>query len=297
MPAAVRTVRSLLLDGISSDYAEIFARNSRLGLSERQRDLNRAWAAYHCEQYEARLVGWDGQELPDSLHEEQIAASGIVGNLMHVDRQKEPLPLRFRRPSTPYGLVPTIVDRFTGMLFSEKRHPVLRVPGMPDVESLLVALAEASRFWPTMMLARTFGGAMGTLILGAKLVGGRPRIELHDPRWCEPVFDDPEVFGVASMEKRYFYPKEVRDPKTGRFVVLHYWYRRIIDTVRDVVFKPVEVTDREPSWEVESVVEHGLGFCPVVWAQNLPMPDSLDGVPDCPRFVYDLSQRTLRRAR
>jgi len=290
MPAAVRTTRSLLLDDVVSQD-ELMARNVRLGMTERQRDLNRAWAFYLSQQYEACLIDWDGKERPDSLHSEAISATGLLGHLTDVTSQPNPLPLKFRRPSAPYAIVPTIVDRFTGVLFSEKRHPVLRVPGEPVVESLLVSLAEAIRLWPTMMLARTFGGAIGTVVVGAKLVDGRPRIEIHDPRWCEPVFADAETMTVASMEKRYFYPRSTKDPKTGRTMVRHFWYRRILDGTRDIVFKPAEVTEREPVWVVESEIEHGFGFCPVVWAQNLPLPDSLDGLPDCPPFVYDISHQ------
>jgi hypothetical protein len=36
------------------------------------------------------------------------------------------------------------------------------------------------------------------------------------------------------------------------------------------------------------VVNHGLGFCPVIWVQNMPVQDETDGAPDCPKYAYDL---------
>jgi hypothetical protein len=43
----------------------------------------------------------------------------------------------------------------------------------------------------------------------------------------------------------------------------------------------------EPEWQIERQVEHGFGFCPVVWVQNLPAQDDIDGDPDCVG-IYDL---------
>jgi hypothetical protein len=71
-----------------------------------------------------------------------------------------------------------------------------------------------------------------------------------------------------------------------------YWYRRVLDENYDVVWKPQLVGDgSEPNWGDEStmdaVVKHNLGFCPVVWVQNQPLDDSIDGDPDC-HGVYDM---------
>ena len=41
------------------------------------------------------------------------------------------------------------------------------------------------------------------------------------------------------------------------------------------------MSDEEPQWEVEREVVHGFGFCPVVWVQNMPVQDDIDGDPDC----------------
>jgi hypothetical protein len=43
----------------------------------------------------------------------------------------------------------------------------------------------------------------------------------------------------------------------------------------------------EPVWTIEKEVEHGFGFCPVYWVQNLPVQDDIDGDSDC-AGVYDI---------
>ena len=72
------------------------------------------------------------------------------------------------------------------------------------------------------------------------------------------------------------------DPLTGLRVEKAYWYRRIIDEEKDTLFKPAPVGEGdEPEWEVAREVGHGLGFCPVVWVQNLPVDEDIDGDSDC----------------
>jgi hypothetical protein len=132
-----------------------------------------------------------------------------------------------------------------------------------------------------MIMARTYGGAMGTVAVGFQFVDGRPVVEVHDPRWCIPTFMDRHALKLASIEKRYMFPVDERDPETGAWVQRPYWYRRVIDREKDVLFVACPVSDEEPVWQVEREVEHGFGFCPVVWAQNMPVQDDIDGDPDC----------------
>jgi hypothetical protein len=175
------------------------------------------------------------------------------------------------------------------LLFSEKRHPTLKVESDPDTEAYLGALVDAGRLWALMLLAREYGGGMGTVCVGFQFVNGHPLIEVHDPRWVQPKFSDPLTHRLAAIEKRYIYPVEERDA-SGVWREVAYWYRRIIDEQNDILFAPVPVGDGdEPDWEAveKKIVEHGFGFCPVVWTQNLPVQDDVDGDPDC-HGIYDL---------
>ncbi len=258
---------------------EVMGKVARLGLSPRQQDMNRLWASYRGQQYSARRIDWDGTERAHGIDAEAIASAGFLPPGYY--DAGATFPIKFRRPSLPYHLRKVIVDRFSGLLFSDRKHPVIRVEGDSVAEDYVRTLAEVARLWPAMIMARTYGGAMGTTVVGFQFVDGKPVVEVHDPRWCLPVFEDRYALKLASLEKRYMFPVDEFDGETGQWEQRPYWYRRIIDTERDVLFKAIPVSEEEPVWEVEREVVHGFGFCPVVWTQNLPVQDDIDGDPDC----------------
>jgi hypothetical protein len=260
---------------------------ARLGMSPRQQELNRRWSFYCTQQYAARAVDWDGSPRSEGLDAEAIATAGFLPPGFY--DAGATFPLKFRRPTAPYHLIRVIVSRFTGLLFSERRAPQIRVQGDHATEEFVQALANQSRLWARMVQARLMGGAMGSVAIGFQFVEGKPVIEIHDPRWTFPTFEDRSTLKLRGIEKRYMYPEEVRDPETGQVVEVNLWYRRIIDEERDILFKPALVTDEEPAWEIAQEVEHGFGFCPVVWVQNSPVEDAVDGEPDC-IGIFDLSE-------
>src|SRR5581483_4742718 len=244
-------------------------RMARLGMSERTQALNRFWSWYRGEQYGARTLDWNGRQYMSPMAIEAVSSRGFIPPGF-VDAGQQNTPLKFRRPTAPYGLCRVIVDRFTGLLFSEGQHPEVHVEGDPNTEAFLRAVVDASRLWQQMLLARAYGGGTGSVAVGFQFVDGKPVIEVHDPRWCEPEFVERSNFTLKSIEKRYQFSQEERDPQTGKFETVWYWYRRIIDAQADTVFVPAPVGNGdEPDWQVQASVEHNLGFCPVVWVQNI----------------------------
>ena len=156
--------------GSASAMTEVqFAKLIRDGLSERQLRLNNLWAWYLGLNYDTRNHEWDGSEVVDQLSAQAICSSGIVPPSYW---QHDNLPLRFRRPSAPYRLVTVITNRFSGLLFSAKRHPTFLAAGASDVEDYATALADAARLWPTMILARQYGGSMGSVAMSFKYIEG-----------------------------------------------------------------------------------------------------------------------------
>lgn len=272
---------------------QVMDRIVRLGMSPRQQELNRLWSWFRCVQYDARKLDWDGRERLDPIDHEAVASQGFLPPGFY-DAGGQMFPLKFRRPTAPYHLVKVVVERFTGLLFSERCHPVIRVEGDDDTEDFVHALAESARLWQKMIMARTFGGSMGTVAVGFQFVDGKPCVEVHDPRYLFPEFIDRETLALRQVEKRYTYPEHVRNRDTGKWEEVWYWYRRVIDQQSDTLWKPLEVGDgEEPDWadpnNVERHVEHGLGFCPVLWVQNLPVTDDIDGDPDC-QGIYDMAE-------
>lgn len=265
---------------------------ARVGLSPRQQELNRLWSYYKCRSYDARQWEFDGSKHVEHLEHESIASAGFIPPGF-IDVGGSMLPLRFRRPSSPYALIRVIVNRFTGLLFSEKRHPKISIPGDTDSEEYVAQLAEVGRLWPTMMQARAHGGATGTVPVGFSFVEGRLRFEVHDPIWTTPIFLDRASLLLKAIDKRYIFPSEVRNPETGKWEIVPMWYRRVIDQRTDTVYVTVPVEEgEEPEWQPnpDLTVEHNFGFCPVVWIQNLPVSGEIDGEPDC-EGIFELNSQ------
>lgn len=251
-----------------------------MGLSDRQVELDHLWRYYRAACYENRRVDWNGHERLGKIEHEIVASSGFLPAGFYDAGQT--LPLKFRKPSVPFYLARVVVSRFTSLLFSSKRHPKISCID-PAVEDWLNAFAEHTRLWAAMIKARSYGGAMGSVGIGFKIVNGKPSIEVHDPRWCTPDFLDREELLVSRLEKRYQFCVDERDAE-GRWEKVWYWYRRVIDETSDTVWPKVKVeASREPDWSREPMrqVKHGYGFCPIVWVQNTPVDDDIDGDSDC----------------
>lgn len=277
--------------GFGQGYDNPQAPVSGSGLSERQMTLNKRWATYRTQQYDHFGFGWDGKQRPNAIEHEQIVTMGYLAP--GFADMGASLPLKYRAPETPYHLPRVIVDRFTSLLFSSAHHPRVVVEGDPEAEDYLSALAEASRLWSKMIQARAFGGGTGTAVFGFKFVDGQPRIEVHDPRWCYPTWKDQEEFTLLNLEIRYQYPKEIVNPETKEYETVGYWHRRVITEKADVTFVDVEVSENgdPPQWvpDPAKTFQHDYGFCPVVWVQNMPLLDDIDGDPDC-IGVFDLCE-------
>lgn len=252
-------------------------------LSERQQALDILYRYYRCSNYEGRKTDWDGRPAMDKIETDFVATSGSIPAGFYDAGQTSEVPLRFRKPSAPFYMARVIVRRFTSLLFSQKRHPKINCDD-PRTEDWLNGFAEQTRLWAQMQMARNYGGAMGSVCIGAKIVDSKPFVEVHDPRWCHPEFSDRDELTVSRLEKRYQFSEEILDPYTGERVEVWFWYRRVIDEKSDTVWPRVAVqTADEPDWEAEEFqrVDHGFGFAPVVWIQNMPVQDAVDGDPDC----------------
>ena len=264
--------------GAVDDAANVMGRIKRLGMSPRQMELNHLYAIYRGQQYETCSSEWDGSQKISRIDREAINSGAYIPPGFY--DLGAMLPLRFRKPTAPYPLARVIVDRFTSLLFSEKRHPRVKIEDDDATDDYVQALVEASRFWPTWMQARGLGGAMGAVAVGFSILNGKPHLELFDPRWATPTFVSRTGNELKRLEVLYQYPREIYDGETGVWREVPYWYRRVIDAERDIVYRSIPVTDEAPVWSVENEVVHGLGEVPVVWVQNTPTQDDADGDSD-----------------
>jgi hypothetical protein len=108
---------------------------------------------------------------------------------------------------------------------------------------------------------------------------------------CTPTWDPDRPRRLKSVDITYQHPKDV-EVTPGTWKVLQYWYKRVIDEQRDIVYEEVLVVPGvKPTWveDKEKTVDHGLGFCPAVWFK--PLSDDvnqIDGQPIVDPQLYPL---------
>lgn len=291
-PWQVDKAREMLVGGMG-DRALADASDGRASgfgwMTPRQQWLTWLWSQFRCSIYDDRRVNWSGRErLPKTEHD-MVARQGYIPPGFYDAGQT--LPIEFRAPDAPTHLPKVITTRFTSLLFSSHRHPRIACPEDPATADWLTAAVEAARLWTHMQLARNYGGATGTAVIGFKFVRGRLQFEVFDPRWCEPDFLDQSTGELYAIEKKYQYSKWMRNPANGEQMEVRCWYRRVIDQESDTVWPCVPVQDQneEPEWETFAHTQlfHGMQECPVHWIQNKEVLDEPDGDSDC-HGVYEL---------
>lgn len=249
----------------------------------RFRQIDRYEAHYRGTQYNHLTADWWGQnaDVNETISPRVMVPAGFEQPMIGLN-------VRSRRPTAPLQLTRAVVDRFTGLLFSDTRKPDIQVEGDEDTEAFLSAVMQAGHFWAEMRKARTVGGSCGSVLLTCGLRNGEFCFETHKPQYITVLWKDKRRLIPEAVLKMYKHVKyeDVLDEKTRerkgvREVV--WLYRRIITEFEDVVFKEVRLDDAlmDLKWEEESAVQHNLGFFPGVWVQNLPVTDSHDGDPDC----------------
>ena len=265
------------------EVKQFFYENAVIGETRRFRQLDRYEAHYACLQYAHQKNDWWGQ--PADMLE---TISPDVQLPMGFTQPAVALSVRARRPTVPFNLCKAIVDRFTGLLFSDTRKPDVTVEGDTDEQDLLQAAMEQMRFWAKMREARVMGGSNGSVLITVHLRSGRFVMEVHNPKHCQVLWKDKRMLAPLGVLKCYKHivEEDIVDTKTGEVKgsqPVQYLYRRIITEEDDTVFKPLRMVagTNLMTWEVESEAQHNLGFFPGVWIQNLPVLEQEDGDPDC----------------
>jgi hypothetical protein len=245
-----------------------------------QKRMAAYWKHYRCETYDELEHDWNGA--PESAQE--IAGAVVRGQAVPPGFYAvgEDISLKHRRPDAPYYLARAVVPKFTGLLFSAKRHPQI-VCDDQKTEQWLNAFAEQTRLWTHAIRLRNYGGGMGAVGLGFKFVKAVPYIEIHDARFSTPTWVDRTSCTVACLDKREQY--SVRVFVKGKPEERWFWTRRLIDEEYDTLWEKVPVSSdgQEPDWDSYKCtrVHHGFGFCPVVWIANDPIDEGTQGDPDC----------------
>jgi hypothetical protein len=267
------------------DLAAFYGRNASYGSTERYRSATLAEAYYYGLQYEGRdLVEWD--------------AKGV--------------PLRKRKPRLIEPLFAKAVNALNSFTWGGHRFPRASVTATrteDDTEdareigprldhdqaaALTKFLCAVVREGKLERVAREASrkallNRSVAIILGAR--GGYITAHVEPGKHCTPTFDPDNPRHVASLEIVYQHQRE-EPTASGAVRKRWYWYRRVIDAQRDVVFREVPVIPgRAPEWveDPEKTVEHRLGFCPVDWWRTMPdCADAIDGQAVIDPQVYPL---------
>lgn len=227
-------------------------------------------AYWRSQQYDGRKYDWDGRfrgygEAAD------ISPGWYV-------------PLKLRRPAARKDLPKLIVKRFTSLLFGQDRWPGVKVDGDEEAEDFVKALIEESKLPTKIREARNLGGACGSVGLSFGFLEGKPRVTVHNAKHITVLrWVDRYELTVGAVLESYVYYKTLWGPD-GRPKQVPYYYARYWDTEREIIWEPIAGVDaKDPRrWVTlpRREVEHGYGFTPFYWIQNLPDSQEVDGESD-----------------
>jgi hypothetical protein len=207
----------------------------------------------------------------------------------------ERVPLWERAPLVNYPIVRTAAQSNTDLVFGEGRFPKIRdardagqSQSEPDEENekqddQLTAIMRETRFKQHSRRSLSHAQTCKSVACLYGIRNGRLTADILKSKWCTPTFGSQGE--VTKLEVQYPFFDYERDPQTRQTVMVCKLYRRVIDELADTVFVPIKVTineDVKPSdWRVKEKVEHGFGFCPVVWypfLRGVPTADDYDGI-------------------
>lgn len=190
------------------------------------------------------------------------------------------VPLWERAPCIVYPITAIAASSNVDMVLGEGRYPTLtagpedesdEVDGLgpdasQDFDRFLREYHQLSRFKAYVREGFDAAQKVGTAVGIHGVRADKPFCDLVKAQWCTPKFGPSRE--VIELEIRYPYLEQYRKPD-GKWAVRCMLYRRVIDVVADTTFLPAVAKEdgREPSWSVDAAqtIQHGLGFCPVVW--------------------------------
>lgn len=257
--------------GAAADTFGTGFRSRTILFGDRYMELNRRQSYYDCTQHDSKVFDFDGRFYnPRSTQP-----------LMSSEQFKAYVPLKARRPSTPYRLGKVIVDSFTNLVFGEGRFPDIRLEGDPVSEDFIQCVGKVGKLPLKCIQARNIGGSTGSVGMSWCFYNGKPRYEVHNPK---AIFihswEDRVNLVVRHATECYLFYKVQWDGKG--FNKQWYWFRRDWTKDWDIIFEDVPYNPQaDPVWvpDEERSVNHADGNCHFHWIQNLPT-DEIDGSSD-----------------
>lgn len=262
--------------GGSEPSGRVFSANIFVD-GKRFRELDRRQQYYDGTQHDSKRFDFDGRII------EASPGMGYTQPMVTEQAMPNMVPLRARRPSSPYRLGRAMVNAFTAHLFGEGRFPNLKVDGDEDSDDWVKQCTKTGKLPLRVLRARNLGGAMGTVGMSWSFIDGRPVFRVHNAKHLfVHAWKDREDLIPEAVTECFQFTEEEWDPVKKRVVEKRYWQRKDWDENSETVFEPaLAVPGEDPVWMVnrDKSVEHGDGDTHFVWVQNLPS-DQIDGLPD-----------------
>lgn len=194
-------------------------------------------------------------------------------------------PIVERAPCITYKIVKSAIASNVDLVLGEGRFPHITTnPGeddenfddalLSDDESRLAdrfieELQRQVRFRAACRAALGDAQACGTAVAIVGARAGKLFVDSVKAKWCERELDDEGAVRKLTILYPYKATEKRRD---GTYEVVVKLYKRVIDTESDTTFLPVdaradgcEVDESEWRPDPAKTIQHGLGFCPVVW--------------------------------
>lgn len=224
-------------------------------------------------------------------------------------------PLWERAPIIVYPVVSIAASSYVDLLLGNGRYPEFSTKigeDESDEDNGLSAEESATvdRFIREYHKVCRFRAASRDAIYSAQGCGsvceihgarnGKPFVDNVPAKWCEPKLDAEGA--VESLEIRYPYFDQYKDQR-GQWAIRTRIYRRVVDKTRDVEYLPAEANENgtEPKWveNKDRTVEHGLGFCPVIWypfMRGCVPVNEVDGRPIHLNITDEIHQHDIARS-
>lgn len=224
---------------------------------ERQLELDRYLQYYLGCQNALKLYSWDDSPLMSGLDRIQSEQYGIKWN--------KPITKPPRQSKKPYHesqLAHAIVTRLTALLFGNGKQPDIEIDN-EIAEEKIEEFIKKTNFWSKLSLARNYGGAQGSVVIGLQLINNEIKLDIEDAQYCLPIFDNNDRLIQLTFKANPY-----------DFVIYDEIYKYNIWT--DDVDKPI---DDKTEFNID-VSKHGFSKIPYFWIKNEQIIRSIDGLSD-----------------
>jgi hypothetical protein len=187
-------------------------------------------------------------------------------------------PLLERAPNIIYPIVRAAIRQHVDFALGDGKFPRLSTRLDDDdvidvseeerkaIDGYMLSAVQSSRLQDAAQDALEAAEMCGTAVAVCVARDGILEIDIQRAKWCTPTFAT-NGRDLDSVDIRYPYIDIFTDGD-GRLRARALMFRRVVDRVADTVFQPAVIPETgEPRFVVDEAksVNHGLGFCPVVW--------------------------------